>query len=249
MRSNEVVFGINAVATRLKRGDGLVELLVREGKLSARLEEMVQLARDKSCRVSRRSLEELDRMTALSHQGVALTVAATDMKSESFLNTVLEGVSSGKLLILILDGVTDPRNLGACLRSAATLGVDAVIVPKNNSAPLNEAAIKTASGGAAVVPLVQVTNLSRGIEKLKKHNVWIVGTLLDAETPIDRVDLSGNIAIVMGSEDKGLRRNTVDHCDLLARIPMVNTELGFNVSVAAGVCLYEAHRQRTARTG
>ena len=213
--------------------------------MSHRLAEIEKLARDTGCPIAHRSEAELDKMTQLTHQGVALVVAATAARSEAYLDKLLED-SNNKLLFLVLDGVTDPRNLGACIRSAATLGVDAVIVPKDKSAPLNDAAIKTASGGAAIVPFVQVTNLARTLTRLKKYNVWIVGTLLDAAETIDNVDLTGNIAVVLGAEDKGLRKNTIDHCDFLASIPMVSGELGFNVSVAAGICLYEASRQRNA---
>ena len=140
--------------------------------------------------------------------------------------------------------MTDPGNLGACLRSAATMGVEAVIAPKNASAPINADAIKRSSGGAGQVPYLQVVNLARCMEQLKSAGVWILGTVLDAEQAISDIDLGDHIAIVMGSEGKGLRENTRKHCDFLARIPMVNDALGFNVSVATGICLYEVNRQR-----
>lgn len=241
--AQEVIYSINAVKSRLLHGDGLVQLILKEGKLSPRLLELERVARELKCPVLRKAQEELDRMSKVSNQGVALVVVAGLTRQESFLEALLDRLDHDAML-LVLDGVTDPRNLGACLRSAATLGVDAVVVPKDNSAPLNEAAIKTASGGAAIVPLVQVTNLARCLDKLRRRNIWVVGTLLDAPAPIHEIDLKGNIAIVLGAEDKGLRRNTIERCDFLARIPMVHGELGFNVSVACGVCLYEATRQR-----
>ena len=241
--AQETIFGINAVAARLRKGGALVSLILRDGLSSRRIEELVSLARHQQCRVERQPEEWFDAATSLVHQGVALVIQVGALPSESALDAMLEG-NRTDLLFLVLDGVTDPRNLGACLRSAATLGVNAVIVPKDNSAPLNDAAIKTASGGADSVPLIAVTNLARCLERLKRGNVWIVGTLLEAETSIDAIDLRGNIALVLGSEDKGLRRNTVQHCDYLARIPMVVGEFGFNVSVATGICLYEVQRQR-----
>lgn len=238
-----MIFGVNAVTSRLRRGDSVVKLLLRDTAASRRIVALEQLALSLGCPVERRSSQWFTGATRLSHQGVALVVRAADTKSESMIDELLAGNADG-LLFLVLDGITDPRNLGACLRSAATLGVDAVIVPKDKSAPLNDAAIKTASGAAAAVPVVQVVNLSRCLDKLKKANTWIIGTLLDAESTIEEVDLTGNIALVLGAEDKGLRKKTVAHCDILARIPMDNDEFGFNVSVAAGICLYEAHRQR-----
>lgn len=239
----DIIYGINAVMSRLRRGDGLAKLVVREGASSRRVEELMQLASQIDCPVERCPADWFAGASSIAHQGVGLIVKAGEMKSEAFLDRLI-GEAAGKLMFLVLDGVTDPRNLGACIRSAATLGIDAIIVPRDNSAPLNSAAVKTASGGAAAIPVVQVVNLSRCLDKLKKANVWVVGTMLDAPALIDEVDLTGNVALVMGAEGKGLRRNTAAHCDLLARIPMVNGEFGFNVSVAAGICLYEAWRQR-----
>jgi 23S rRNA (guanosine2251-2'-O)-methyltransferase len=167
------------------------------------------------------------------------------MLGEKQLDEVLEA-DNGPLLLLILDGVTDPRNFGACLRSAATLGAHAVIVPRDNSAPLNAAAAKTASGGASVVPVIAVVNLARCMEQLKARGIWIVGTLLDAPQALGQVDLTGDIALVMGSEERGMRDRTKKACDYLASIPMPYAALGFNVSVATGICLYEAVRQRAA---
>ncbi len=244
MHSN--IYGINAVRSRLRLGDaGIERLLLRNGSLSDRLQIVLQLAEEVGCPVTRVDEQELDAMTSVVHQGVGLVVARPEAISEDLLYDIVER-EKDDVLLLVLDGITDPRNLGACLRSAATLGVHAVIVPKDNSAPLTDAAIKTASGGASYVPLIQVVNLARCLRKLKQQAVWIVGTLLDGDKPINQVDLKGRIALVMGSEEKGIRRNTTKCCDFLVKIPMVNSELGFNVSVAAGICLYEANRQRQA---
>jgi 23S rRNA (guanosine2251-2'-O)-methyltransferase len=244
----ETIYGINAVVMRLRSGGvGIQRLILREGKLSGRLSEVEDLANTIGVPVERVEEASLDRESDISHQGIGLVVDEARMLTEDRLKSLV-GDSDHDLLLLVLDGVTDPRNLGACMRSAATFGVDAVIVPKDNSASLTAVATKTASGGASVVPLIQVVNLSRCLEWLKQQNVWVVGTLLDAEQDIQTVDLKGHVAIVMGSEGTGLRKNTIRHCDFLARIPMAIDELGLNVSVAAGISLYEAHRQRQQRS-
>ena len=244
---NDVLFGINAVESRLRVGkQGVKSLLVREGQMSRRIETLVELAEAAAIPVERVTDRLLSEMTSISHQGVALNVVPLQMLGEKALDTILER-HSNHLLLLILDGVTDPRNFGACLRSAATLGVHGVIVPKDNSAPLTAAAAKTASGGASIVPVVQVVNLARSIEQLKQRGIWIVWTLLEAEKALDQVDLTGNVAIVMGSEERGMRDRTKKSCDYLVNIPMPFASLGFNVSVATGICLYEATRQRQPR--
>jgi len=246
--SFETIYGINAVASRLKvSGRGVQRLLIRAGSLSARLQAILDLGEQIECTVERVSDKQLSTMTEVNHQGVGLIVASSTTLSEDNLFVMLED-NHDDVLLLVLDGVTDPRNLGACLRSAASLGVVAVIVPKNNSAPLNEAAMKTASGGAAAVPLVRVVNLARCLVKLREYGVWIVGTVLDTQLQICDVDLTGNIALVMGSEGKGLRQKTVKYCDFLANIPMASDSFGLNVSVATGICLYEVDRQRRNRT-
>ena len=243
----ERIFGINSVEGRLSSGkEGVSRLLIREGELSSRLKALVDLAHSKSLEVLKVSDKEFEAYTQVNHQGVGLEVLPLRTRTENEFYTMLESKVSeeSESLLLILDGVTDPRNLGACLRSAATLGAMAVIVPKDNSAPLNEAAIKTASGGASIVPMVQVTNLARCIETLQKMGIWTVGTLLETEQALSDVDLCGHIAVVMGSEEKGLRQKTIKSCDFLVKIPMQNETFGFNVSVAAGICLYEVQRQR-----
>lgn len=240
----EFLVGINAVASRLAAGAGGVsQLLVRRGETSPRLRALAEQARGLSIAVREVDDKRLAEIADLNHQGVALAVAPLPVLDDNGLAAILAAQPTG-LLLLILDGITDPRNFGACLRSAATLGVQAVIVPKDNSAPLNAAAAKTASGGASVVPVVQVVNLARCMDQLKEAGVWLVGTLLDAEQSLSEVDLTGNVAIVMGSEERGMRQKTRRNCDYLVSIPMPCAELGFNVSVATGICLYEAVRQR-----
>ncbi|MFT7133236.1 MAG: 23S rRNA (guanosine2251-2'-O)-methyltransferase [Cyclobacteriaceae bacterium] len=242
----DTLFGINSVEARLRAGKhGIHTLQVRTGQVSARVTALVELAETMGVAVTLISDVAFEELTSLNHQGVALQVTPRGMLGEKQLDEVLEA-DNGPLLLLILDGVTDPRNFGACLRSAATLGAHAVIVPRDNSAPLNAAAAKTASGGASVVPVIAVVNLARCMEQLKARGIWIVGTLLDAPQALGQVDLTGDIALVMGSEERGMRDRTKKACDYLASIPMPYAALGFNVSVATGICLYEVVRQRAA---
>ncbi len=224
---------------------GLYECLyVREGKERGRVKELVELAHQLNCLVEPLSDHQFSNLIEgeKSHQGVVLLVKDR-FQSQADLDQLIEQ-RQGNRLFLLLDGVTDPGNLGACLRSAATMGVDAVIAPKNASAPLNADAIKRSSGGASRVPYFQVANLARCIKQLKSSGIWVIGAVLEADKLISEIDLKGDIALIMGSEGRGLRANTIKHCDFLAKIPMNNTDLGFNVSVATGICLYEAHRQR-----
>ena len=240
----DYLFGVNSVLGRLQSAKGVRRLLLREGELSARLTEAFELAKARGIKIDRLRADEFDGLTQVNHQGAGLEVDSLKVMDENALDGLLEGEAK---LFLILDGVTDPRNLGACIRSAATLGVDAVIQTKDRSAALNDAAIKTASGAAAAVPVVEVVNLARTMDQLQQHGVWIVGTTLDATQLLAEIDLTGSIAVVMGSEDKGIRARTAKQCDYLATIPMAVADYGFNVSVATGICLYEVSRQRKAR--
>lgn len=232
-----LVGGINAVEVALRSGAGLC-LLLRDGHLNRRQAALEALAREMDCRVSRIDADD-DRL----QQGVALEVRAAGYRQAGELYQLLE-TPRQDWLFLVLDGITDPRNLGACLRNAASFGVDGVIVPRDRSAALNEAAIRTASGGASLVPVFQVTNLARCLDQLKDANIWTVGTVLESDVCLSDVDLGGSIALVMGAEDTGLRQKTRQRCDFLARIPMPVPDLSLNVSVATGICLYEAHKQR-----
>jgi len=150
-------------------------------------------------------------------------------------------------LILVLDGVTDPHNLGACLRTADAAGVTAVVIPKDKSATLTPVVRKVACGAAEVIPLVAVTNLARTLEKLQQRGLWVVGTAGEAEQQIYQQDLTGPLVMIMGAEGKGMRRLTRDHCDFLVKLPMAGSVSSLNVSVATGVCLFEAVRQRQAK--
>ena len=179
------------------------------------------------------------------HADLAATVG---VKPESYLFEILESLDEPPFL-LILDGVQDPHNLGACLRTADAAGVHAVIVPKDRAVGLTPAVRTVACGAAEHIPLIQVTNLARTMRNLQKADVWLAGTADRAEQSLYEADLTGPLALVMGSEGKGLRRLTGDTCDFLLRIPMLGSVESVNVSVAAGICLFEAVRQRTAAGG
>jgi|DEB0MinimDraft_10_1074344.scaffolds.fasta_scaffold17448_2 23S rRNA (guanosine2251-2'-O)-methyltransferase len=236
----ERIFGIHAVRQALVAGEGR-SLMVRPGKLNPRLQEVVDLAAQQGVEVS---VGEV-RHEELADQGVALVVKPPQIRSESLLDDLIGADSP---LFLMLDGVTDPRNLGACLRSAASFGVSAVVAPKDRSAPLNEAAVKTASGAASLVPYVQVTNLGRTLEHLKKAGIWVVGTVLaDNSQPLPAIDLTGPLALVMGAEGAGIRAGILKKCDFLAEIPAPLPDLSLNVAVATGICLYEVNQQRHRR--
>ena len=232
------VVGIHAVQLALEAGTG-ISLTVREGKLNARQQSLVELAQNVGCRIERGRVDRDE----LASQGVSLEIRPPAVRSEKELEAQLVG-EFASLLFLVLDGVTDPRNFGACLRSAASFGVDGVIVAKDHSAPLNEAAIKTASGGANLVRIYQVVNLARCLDTLKKSGIWVVGTVLEDSQPLAEIDLKGNIALVVGAEESGIRQKTRERCDFLASIPCPYPDLSLNVSVAAGICLYEINRQR-----
>ena len=146
--------------------------------------------------------------------------------------------------LLILDGITDPHNLGACMRSAEAAGIQAIIVPKDNAVGVTPTVQKVASGAAEIIPLVVVTNLSRTLKQLQERGIWIIGAAGEAEQLIYETDLKGPLAIVMGAEEKGLRRLTRENCDILAKLPMMGLVSSLNVSVATGICLFEALRQR-----
>ena len=191
------------------------------------------------------SRERLDKLVPEAHQGVVALVAdGAKVQSENDLYEKVEQCGKSAL-ILILDGVTDPHNLGACLRSADAAGVDAVVVTKDRSAGLNATVRKVACGAAETVPFFAVTNLVRCIQKLQDLGIWVVGTAGETENIVFNARFSGPLALVMGAEEKGMRRLTRENCDELVRIPMNGSVSSLNVSVATGVCLFEIMRQRS----
>ena len=247
--SFEITIGINAVSLLVTRSPETIDrLLVVDGKRNRRLSKLIDLAKIADVRVLEVSKEKLDDQVKGVHQGVAAFVIKSFVTPRKLLSAVelLESVGRSKSeLLLILDSVTDPHNLGACLRTADAAGVRFVIIPKNNSASLNSTARKVASGAAETVNVVSVTNLARYLADLKQLGFWIIGTDEKAPKSIYQHDFKGLVALVMGSEGNGLRRLTKETCDFLVSIPMAGDLDSLNVSVAAGVTLFEAVRQRT----
>jgi len=246
----ERVFGLHAVQSLLERTPGRVSvLLALESRADARMQAILALAEKANVPVRRVARSELDeRAPGVSHQGVVAEMAAAVALSESELPQFLGGLGRPPLL-LILDGVQDPHNLGACLRTADAAGVDAVILPKDRSAPLNATARKVACGAAETVPVVRVTNLARTLRTIRDAGVWLYGAAGEAPRALYDADLSGPVALVLGGEGKGLRRLTREHCDDLVAIPLAGSVSSLNVSVATGVCLFEARRQRARVAG
>jgi 23S rRNA (guanosine2251-2'-O)-methyltransferase len=250
----EIVYGVHAVQARLQTTGGrITKLLLAAATSSGRIAKILRQAERQHVTIESVSGQQLDQLTDGVHQGVALLCKHQTVAGEDTLEELLRDGGQQKLL-LVLDGVTDPHNLGACLRSSAALGVDAVIVPKDRSVGLTPAAIKAASGAADLVPFMQVANLARCLTWLKQWGVWVIGLAVEGSQSITDIDLTGSVALVMGSENKGLRRLTRQKCDALAHIPMSGTASAdspdgsldsLNVSVAAGICLYEVIRQRS----
>ncbi|TAM47932.1 MAG: 23S rRNA (guanosine(2251)-2'-O)-methyltransferase RlmB [Gammaproteobacteria bacterium] len=242
--SEELITGIHAVLAALTRSPERVQALwVSRERRDRRLGEILSAARDADIKVHQVPRATLDRMAGERHQGVAARVQETAVRRAEDLGEFLDALT-GAPLLLVLDGVQDPHNLGACLRSAEAAGAHAVIVPRDNSAPLSPVARRAAAGAAESVPFFQVTNLARCLDDLKQRGIWLVGATQDAETELYRADLNGPLALVLGGEGKGLRRLTREHCDVLVGIPMAGAVASLNVSVATGICLFEAVRQR-----
>jgi len=256
-----LLFGFHSVTARLRQApESIKTLYVDRDRVDARSRDLQKLAAEKSVAINLVASSRLDRLSfGKRHQGVVAMVEAAvpRLTLEQLLDDLqrdsaqreggdIEGVRITTPLLLLLDGVTDPRNLGACLRVADGAGVRAVIAPKDHSCMLTDVVIHTASGAAESVPYVLVTNLARTIEDLQIAGFRVFGTADEAGSSLYGADLSGPIAWVLGSEDKGLRRLVREHCDELVSIPMLGSVESLNVSVAAGVVLYETVRQRTA---
>lgn len=244
-KQNTWIVGINAVTAAIEHDAAQVrEVLLEAGAANPRLSRIAAAAEAAGIAVRRVSQQALSGVAGgVRHQGVVAQYAAPPGLDEEALPALLQGVS--RPLLLLLDGVQDPHNLGACLRSAAAAGVTAVVLPKDKSAPLNATVRKTSAGAADRLPVVRVTNLARTMKRLQQEGVWLVGLAGEAEQSLHSLDLSGAIGIVMGGEGDGLRRLTREQCDFLAAIPMPGGQVeSLNVSVAAGVALFEAVRQR-----
>ena len=250
MRMNKAaqwIVGLNAVASAVEHdAENVREILLEAGGKNSRITELELQARRMGIDVRRVAQNALDGVAGgLRHQGAVARYAAARTWEEHDLMELVEA-AGGKALLLVLDGVQDPHNLGACLRSAAAAGVTAVIFPKDKAVQLNATVRKTSAGAADTLPVFSVTNLSRTMRDLQKAGVWIYGLAGDAEAVIYAIDLKGNVALVLGGEGDGLRRLTRENCDQLVKIPMPGQFESLNVSVATGVALFEAVRQRQA---
>ena len=240
---SRLIYGFHAVLGKLRRDpEAVFELYLSAQRTDARAKDVVRLAESQNVRLIQAEAERLDGMVGTRrHQGV---VARVDARSRELkLADVLE-VLEENALILVLDGVQDPHNLGACLRVADAAGAHAVVAPKDRAVGLNATAIKVARGAADSVPYVTVTNLARALREMQDAGIWVVGAAGEADKSVYEVDQKGPVAWVLGAEGDGLRRLTRETCDELARIPMLGTVESLNVSVASGICLFEARRQR-----
>ena len=237
-----VVLGFHAVFARLRADpSSVLELLLDEARNDSRAKDLLGIAERTKVRVMRVPKERLDGFGE-RHQGVAARVNLKNLAAE--LDDVLEG--KARPLLLVLDGVTDPHNLGACMRVANAAGADAVIAPKDRAVGITPVVSKVASGAAESTPYLMVTNLARTLAEIKERNIWVVGTDERAGKTLYETDLPDSIAWVLGAEGEGMRRLTRESCDLLVRIPMHGDVESLNVSVAAGVVLFETARRRKA---
>jgi len=244
MAQSRIIYGVHAVLAALTHHPENVLTLYCQDKTDPhRIANILQTAQAAALTIQPMSREKLDKLTqSKHHQGVAAQVRQQSTYDEEAVLSWL--ATATRPLLLILEGVQDPHNLGACLRSAEALGVDWVILPKVHTAPLNATVSKVACGADQSLPIAMVSNLARFLKQLQQQGVWIIGTALSANKMLDEVDYTGPIAIVMGAEDTGLKRLTQEHCDELVKIPLSGTVESLNVSVATGICLYEIIRQR-----
>ncbi|GAB6196038.1 23S rRNA (guanosine(2251)-2'-O)-methyltransferase RlmB [Lysobacter xanthus] len=251
-RQNQWIAGINAVSAALQNdAEHVREVLLEASSKNPRIQEIETQARRLGIDVRRVAQQALDGASGgVRHQGAIARYVAARTWSEDELSELVEA-AEGRALVLILDGVQDPHNLGACLRSAAAAGVTAVVIPKDKSVQVNATVRKTSAGAADAVPIVPVTNLARAMKDLQQLGVWLYGLAGESTTPFYDLDLRGNVGLVLGGEADGLRRLTRETCDGLVSIPMPGAAQAavesLNVSVTAGVALFEAVRQRSAR--
>ena len=243
MSNKRLIYGFHAVNARLwQQPKSVQDIYLADGRQDARSQAVLDKAADEGVRVHRVDATRLDAMTGRArHQGVAAQIDASHQHVT--LDDVLAYLDEPPLL-LVLDGVTDPHNLGACLRVADAMGAHAVIAPKDRAAGLNATVSKVACGAAEVVPYLMVTNLARTLREIKDAGILVAGTTMEAEQTLYQCDARGPLAWVLGAEGEGMRRLTREHCDLLVSIPMFGTVESLNVSVSAGMLLSESRRQR-----
>lgn len=247
MSNLEIIFGLNSLSALLSSNPGCIaQLFIDKKRSDKRIQTIVDLARVANTTVSFEDRARLDELSqGGNHQGAVARCQLPATQDEGLIDSII--AQNEETLFLLLDGVQDPHNLGACLRTADAVGVSAVIIPKDRAASINSTVVKVASGAAYTVPVVSVTNVSRTIRHMQELGVWFVGTDGEATETLYEVKLTGSIALVMGAEGSGLRRLTKELCDFLVKLPMVGSVESLNVSVATGVCLYEALRQRSAK--
>lgn len=243
----QLLIGIHAVTSALKSAAGDVEWLrIAADSKNKRLAEIESRAHGSGIKVIKTNAKELDRLSSQQrHQGVIAGFKGSNIAAEGQLDSILDAIE-GTPLVLVLDGVQDPHNLGACLRTADAAGVHLVVICKDHSAGITPVVRRAASGAAETLPVIQATNLARVLRTLKQRGIWLAGTSDGVSNSLYTTDLSGPLALVMGSEGTGLRRLTAELCDYLVSIPMAGQVESLNVSVATGVCLYEITRQRLA---
>lgn len=242
--SEKLIYGFHAVLARLRHDPaGVLEIYLDLTRRDARARDLVAHAAHHHVKIAKVEADRLSRLvgTSVKHQGVVARVKPVALTQS--LDDVLENIQ-GLPLLMLLDGVTDPHNLGAILRSADAFGVHAVIAPKDNAVGINATVEKVASGAADTVPYIMVTNLARTIEDIKEHNIWVIAADMDGDQPLSRIDAKVGIAWVLGAEGSGIRRLVKQACDQIARIPIHGTVESLNVSVSAALCLYETTRQR-----
>lgn len=247
MSDARILFGFHAVLSRLRQhGASVQEILIDRDRVDARMKDLLNMAESAGVRVMQVERSRLDGIAGINgrHQGVIARVVDTPIPYKD-IHDILESDLKEPPFFLILDGVEDPHNLGACLRVADAMGVHAVIAPKDRAVGLNATVRKVACGAAETVPFIAVTNLARTIRELKEAGVFVVGTTMDAPSTLHNTKLDGPIAVVLGAEGDGMRRLTQETCDALITIPMYGSVESLNVSVASGICLYEVRRQRS----
>lgn len=246
MKETRLIYGFHAVTTRLRQQASAVEQLYLDmQRKDARARDLIQLAQQHQVKIHFLPTERLNAMLPQAkHQGVVAQINTPALATHTF-DSVLDNLHADSLL-LVLDGIQDPHNLGACLRVADAMGASAVIAPKDRAAPLNGIAEKVACGAAQTVPYLTVTNLARSLREIQDAGVWLVGTAADAPQSLYECDLTRPLAWVLGAEGSGMRRLTREHCDELVHIPMYGHVESLNVSVSTGICLAETRRQRSA---
>jgi 23S rRNA (guanosine2251-2'-O)-methyltransferase len=246
--SGSIVYGLHAVrAVLARRPQDVLRLSVAGKRDDARMRELRELAAARGLRAEQAAAAALDQATGgAAHQGVVAEVRPSTPLDENSLLDLLTSLST-PALVLVLDGVSDPHNLGACLRTADAAGATAVVAPRDRAAGLTPVVRKVAAGAAETMPFAQVKNPARSLRDLKEAGLWIAGAAEDGDRELFAADLSGPLALVMGSEGRGLRRLTREGCDFTVRLPMLGAVASLNVSVAAGIALYEALRQRRAK--